>query len=218
MGSVPVSDLARSGAVSDLVALGTLEQRLRLQVLGTALVGNIVRATTVGTGRDTRVLKSLLQGLRSLQQGRGRIGLDESSTGSSTSLEGLVGGALDLVETSNDSIELLEAEVGLLGELEVGLGLLEDRGLLQGLVGLLLGRTRWGRLEGQGGEGIVGVREGAGIGVGDLDEFLEVVEGVCGLVSGIVDVSEGRVVLDVDGLGCQSLLQILIAGLFVGMV
>lgn len=54
--------------------------------------------------------------------------------------------------------------------------------------------------------------------MGDLDEFLEVVEGVGGLVGGIVDVSEGRVVLDVDGLGRQSLLQILIAGLFVGMV
>lgn len=139
VGSVPVSDLARSGAVSNLVALGTLEQRLRLQLLGTALVGNIVRATTVGTGRDTGVLECLLQGLRSLQQGRGRIILDESRAGSSTGLEGLEGGPLDLVETSNDSIELLEAEVGLLGELEVGLGLLEDRGLLQGLVGLLLG-------------------------------------------------------------------------------
>jgi hypothetical protein len=33
-------------------------------------------------------------------------------------------------------------------------------------------------------------------------------------VSSVIDVSESRVVLNVDGLGSQSLLQILIAGLF----
>lgn len=215
VGGVPVGDLAWSGAVGDLVALGALEESLGLELLGAALVGNVVVATAVGAGEETGGLEGLLQGLGSLQESRGLSRLESSVAAGATGLEGHEGSALDLVEGSDNAVELLEAEIGALGLLEVHLGLLEERDLLEGLVALLLGRARGDRLESEGGQGVVGVRQGAGIGVGSLDKGLEVGDGLLGLVGGVVDVSEHGVVLDIAGLNLQSLLQILVAALFV---
>jgi hypothetical protein len=215
---VPVGDLARSGAVNSLVALGTLDQGLRLQLGSTALVSHVVATTTVGARGSARVLEVLLQLFRSLNQSGHRIAGDHTSTGSRTSHESLVSSLLDIVESSLDTIKFLETNISLLSLLEVSLGLLDDVGLLQSLVGLLLGSTSRSRLKGQSGKSIVGVGESTGIGVSNLNKGLEVVKSIVSLVGGVVDVSEGRVVLDIDRFAGQGLLQVIVAQLESGLI
>ena len=214
MSRVPVVDLAGSGAVGGLVALGALDQGLGLQVLRATFVSNVVSTTAVGAGGDTGALEGLLQGLRGIDQSGHRISRDQTSAGGGAGLESREGGALDLVESSLNTVELLEANIGLLGLCEVSLSLLDDASLLQSLVALLLGGVGGGGLKGQGGEGIVGVGKGTSVGVGGRDKGLEVVKSVLSVVGGVVNVSEGGVVLDVDRLAGQSLLQILVAKLW----